>query len=109
MTRSPHPIQQVDAGLMWFRRDLRAFDNAALHHALAQCKQVHCVFVFDSDILGALPKADRRVEFIRESLVALDADLKALCAQKGGGLHLGLSICKFLYPAWLTLVLRQPT
>ena len=86
MTRSPHPIQQVDAGLMWFRRDLRAFDNAALHHALAQCKQVHCVFVFDSDILGALPKADRRVEFIRESLVALDADLKALCAQKGGGL-----------------------
>ena len=86
MTRSPHPIQQVDAGLMWFRRDLRAFDNAALHHALTQCKQVHCVFVFDSDILDALPKADRRVEFIRESLVALDADLQALCAQKGVGL-----------------------
>ena len=86
MTRSPHPIQQVDAGLMWFRRDLRAFDNAALHHALTQCKQVHCVFVFDSDILGPLPKADRRVEFIRESLVALDADLQALCAQKGVGL-----------------------
>ena len=86
MTRSPHPIQQVDAGLMWFRRDLRAFDNAALHHALTQCKQVHCVFVFDSDILGPLPKADRRVEFIRESLEALDADLQALCAQKGVGL-----------------------
>ncbi|NBW68523.1 MAG: deoxyribodipyrimidine photo-lyase [Betaproteobacteria bacterium] len=86
MTRSPHPIQQVDAGLMWFRRDLRAFDNAALHHALTQCKQVHCVFVFDSDILDALPKADRRVEFIRESLVALDADLQALCDQKGVGL-----------------------
>jgi len=71
---------------MWFRRDLRAFDNAALHHALTQCKQVHCVFVFDSDILGALPKADRRVEFIRESLVGLDADLQALCTQKGVGL-----------------------
>ena len=86
MTRSPHPIQQVDAGLMWFRRDLRAFDNAALHHALTQCKQVHCVFVFDSGILDALPKAVRRVEFIRESLVALDADLQALCDQKGVGL-----------------------
>ena len=84
MTRSPHPIQQVDAGLMWFRRDLRAFDNAALHHALTQCKQVHCVFVFDTDILGTLPKADRRVEFIRESLVALDADLQALSTKEGG-------------------------
>ena len=86
MTRSPRPIHQVDAGLMWFRRDLRAFDNAALHHALSLCKQVHCVFVFDSNILGPLPKADRRVEFIRESLVALDADLQALSTQKGFGL-----------------------
>jgi len=86
MTRSPHPTQQVAAGLMWFRRDLRAFDNAALHHALTQCKQVHCVFVFDSDILDPLPKADRRVEFIRESLETLDSDLQALCAQKGVGL-----------------------
>ena len=38
-------------GLVWFRRDLRAEDHAALHHALQQCQQVHCVFVFDSTIL----------------------------------------------------------
>jgi deoxyribodipyrimidine photo-lyase len=30
------------------------------------------VFVFDTDILDPLPRADRRVEFIRESLVDLD-------------------------------------
>ena len=57
-------------GLMWFRRDLRAEDNAALFHALKSCQVVHCAFVFDRDILDALPRADRRVEFIRESLVA---------------------------------------
>ena len=51
-------------GLVWFRRDLRSFDNAALHHALTSCQQVHCVFVFDKEILDSLPRADRRVEFI---------------------------------------------
>ncbi len=71
-------------GLMWFRRDLRAHDNAALYHALKQCKTVHCVFVFDQEILGKLPRADRRVEFIRESLVDLDAQLRKLCGKRAG-------------------------
>ena len=69
-----------DTGLMWFRRDLRADDNAALFHALKACKKVVCVFVFDKEILDPLPRADRRVEFIRESLVDLDAQLTQLCA-----------------------------
>ena len=69
-------------GLMWFRRDLRVDDNAALYHALRACRQVVCVFVFDEAILDPLPRADRRVEFIRESLVELQATLEAL----GGGL-----------------------
>jgi deoxyribodipyrimidine photo-lyase len=69
-------------GLMWFRRDLRVDDNAALYHALRACRQLLCVFVFDRAILDALPRADRRVEFIRESLVELETELRAL----GGGL-----------------------
>jgi deoxyribodipyrimidine photo-lyase len=40
------------------------------------------VFVFDRAILEPLPRADRRVEFIHASLLALDAEL----AQRGGGL-----------------------
>ena len=74
------------SGLMWFRRDLRCDDNAALYQALKACAQVHCVFVFDRSILDALPREDRRVEFIRESLVALDADLRARSGHAGGGL-----------------------
>lgn len=35
-------------------------------------------FVFDSDILDALPRADRRVEFICESLADLDLQLRTL-------------------------------
>ena len=65
-------------GLMWFRRDLRTTDNAALYHALKSCQQVWCVFVFDTTILDALPRADRRVEFIQRSLLELDERLHAL-------------------------------
>ncbi len=70
---------------MWFRRDLRAHDNAALHKALASCSQVHCVFVFDRTILDRLPtRRDRRVEFIRESLACLDENLRRLAGPHAG-------------------------
>jgi deoxyribodipyrimidine photo-lyase len=70
-------------GLVWFRRDLRVADNAALFHALKNCTKVHCVFVFDTEILQHLPAQDRRVAFIRESLVELDELLRAVALQAG--------------------------
>ncbi|MGE0348229.1 cryptochrome/photolyase family protein [Hydrogenophaga sp.] len=80
-------MNSYDKGLMWFRRDLRSQDNAALYHALKACRQVWCVFVFDTDILNPLLarglKADRRVEFIRESLVELDGRLRELGREHG--------------------------
>ena len=80
-------MNRYDKGLMWFRRDLRAEDNAALHQALSSCRQVWCVFVFDTEILDPLAErgltADRRVEFIRESLVELDQRLRALGQSHG--------------------------
>jgi len=58
-------------------------DHAALYHALRSARLVWCVFVFDRDILDALPRSDRRVEFIRDSLVGADAELRALAASHG--------------------------
>jgi deoxyribodipyrimidine photo-lyase len=75
--------QKYKIGLMWFRRDLRLEDNAALHHALKSCGKVFCLFVFDRGILDALPRADRRVEFLRESLVDLDGQLQAAARKHG--------------------------
>ncbi|MFN7153961.1 MAG: cryptochrome/photolyase family protein [Acidovorax sp.] len=83
---APSSEPSYPSGLVWFRRDLRANDHAALHRALTQCQQVHCVFVFDREILDALPQADRRVEFIHASLVELDETLRALSGQEQGGL-----------------------
>jgi deoxyribodipyrimidine photo-lyase len=78
--------RQFETGLMWFRRDLRVADNAALCLALTACRKLHCVFVFDAEILDALPRADRRVEFIRESLCELDNNLRQLSGASGAGL-----------------------
>ncbi|MFC0131321.1 deoxyribodipyrimidine photolyase [Massilia eurypsychrophila] len=64
--------------LVWFRRDLRAFDHAALHHALLSSRTVYCAFIFDDDILAPLPRRDRRVEFIHASVAELDAELHQL-------------------------------
>lgn len=44
MPQRPSP-KVYARGLMWFRRDLRAHDNAALSQALRQCAEVHAVFV----------------------------------------------------------------
>jgi deoxyribodipyrimidine photo-lyase len=77
-----HMNRTFDGALVWFRRDLRAEDHAALSHALRAARSVWCAFVFDRNILEPLPRADRRVEFIRDSLAALDEAL----AQQGGGL-----------------------
>ena len=76
-------MMKESTALVWFRRDLRVADHAALYHALKAHARVFCVFVFDTDILAALPKPeDRRVEFIWHSVKELDATLRA----HGGGL-----------------------
>ena len=72
-----------EKALVWFRRDLRDHDHAALSAALAVAGDVYCAFVFDTAILDALPsKRDRRVHFIHESLLELDTALRA----RGGAL-----------------------
>lgn len=71
----------MSTGLMWFRRDLRLHDNTALHHALTECEQVYCVFCFDREILDRIEdKSDRRVDFIHQCVLELDADLRRLGA-----------------------------
>ncbi len=80
MTDHPRPTSFPDAGLalVWLRRDLRLDDHAALATALKHADRVALCFVFDRGILDPLPRTDRRVAFIRESLVELDHRLRQL-------------------------------
>jgi deoxyribodipyrimidine photo-lyase len=90
--------KQYDTGLVWFRRDLRVDDNAALYHALKRCKKVYAVFVFDRAILDTLPVQDRRVEFIRETLLELSGKLSQLAHQNKSEVQnsKGLLVCHAL-------------
>ena len=87
MTKNtPKPLESA---LVWLRRDLRTSDHAALHHACKAAKQVWCAFIFDRDIVDSLPRADRRVEFIRDSLAQVHTQLAAWGAQHG---HAGVGL-----------------
>lgn len=66
----------ASVNIFWFRRDLRFHDNAGLYHALRGDLPVLPLFIFDRDILDELEeKADARVQFIRDTLVALQSAL----------------------------------
>lgn len=89
-------MKNTAISLCWLRRDLRLHDHAALYHALKNSTAVHCVFVFDTDILDALPnKADRRVEFIWQSVRELHEGLVKL----GSTLHVLHGSAAQLIPA----------
>ncbi len=97
--------KKYNTGLMWFRRDLRLQDNAALYQALKSCRQVLCVFVFDTAILDSLPRADRRVEFIRESTLELHEGLQRLASKHhipDGGLIVVHAVASDVVPTLAT-------
>lgn len=71
--------------IVWFRRDLRAADHAALAAALREARRVFAVFVFDTDILDRIDdRHDRRLSFIHAALAELDRDLAALGGMRPG-------------------------
>jgi len=68
---------QQAINIMWFRRDLRLDDNAALYYALKDENPVIPIFIFDKNILDDLEdKKDRRVEFIHNALTEIQSELK---------------------------------
>lgn len=69
--------------LVWFKRDLRWQDHAALT-AAAQQGAVRCIYVVEPDIWAQADAALQHFEFVRESLQALDQHLRLL----GGGIEI---------------------
>jgi deoxyribodipyrimidine photo-lyase len=64
--------------------------------ATRRARRVHCAFVFDREILDALPdRRDRRVEFIHASVLELDALLR----RAGGALHVRHARARDAIPA----------
>ena len=87
-------VPHYASALVWFRRDLRDFDHAALFLALKTSRRVHCAFVFDREILAALRPDDRRVDFIWHSVVELAGSL----ASRGGALIVRHAVARDAIP-----------
>ncbi len=67
----------TSTAILWYRRDLRVQDHPALAAALAAADQVVPVFVVDDILLAGRWPTANRAGFMRESLVALSAELAA--------------------------------
>ena len=63
--------------LFWFRRDLRLRDNVGFHKALQGKFPLLNIFIFDTEILGELPRNDARVSFISENLLKIKIELNS--------------------------------
>ena len=73
MSASPNSAAPV---LVWFRKDLRLADNAALAAALARGRSVVPVFVYDEPGEGEWPLGGASKWWLHHSLLALDAGLR---------------------------------
>jgi deoxyribodipyrimidine photo-lyase len=62
---------------MWFRRDLRLHDNAALTSALREARVVLPLFIFDDAVLQHPETGPARVAFLLGCLRDLDVNLQA--------------------------------
>jgi deoxyribodipyrimidine photo-lyase len=89
--------------LVWFKRDLRWQDHAALAQA-AQCGPVRCLYVVEPELWLQPDAALQHFEFVRESLQALDAELQL----RGGcvEVHTG-NLPDVLNRIWQTAPFRQ--
>lgn len=66
----------MNKSLVWFRRDLRLHDHAALSNAIHNSDEVHVIFIFDPALLDQLhDKKDCRVQFIHDSLLEMQSTL----------------------------------
>jgi deoxyribodipyrimidine photo-lyase len=69
----------TSVSVFWFRRDLRLEDNHGLFQAMQSGFPVVPIFIFDKAILDKLPNStDRRVEFIHQSLIAIQDKLVSI-------------------------------
>ena len=63
--------------IVWFKRDLRWHDHAALAHA-AKNGPVRCIYVIEPSFWAQADVALQHFEFIHESIQALNAHFRSL-------------------------------
>ena len=66
-----------DINILWFKRDLRIFDNQALHEAQKDA-DVLPLYIIEPELWQQKSYSDRQWKFCKECLIELREELKAL-------------------------------
>lgn len=66
-----------EISVIWLKRDLRLQDNEAIFNALSSNKRVLFLYVFEKSLLEDVHYHERHWNFIKQSLVDINEDLKA--------------------------------
>ena len=81
-----------DVHLIWYRRDLRVHDHAALSAAVASGAPVLPLYIFEPDLWALAEHSRRQFDFLMESLTELDEALTErgarLIVRKGNALDI---------------------
>jgi deoxyribodipyrimidine photo-lyase len=77
------PTKKIPYSVVWFKRDLRLHDHAALFYAVRQ-GPVLCLYVIEPSLWAQPDVANQHYQFLLESL----ADLSAALTKAGGKLHI---------------------
>ena len=64
--------------IVWFKRDLRLFDNEALFRALESNEPTLLIYIFEPSLLNDHHYSTRHFDFIKQSLEDLQNQLKSL-------------------------------
>jgi deoxyribodipyrimidine photo-lyase len=67
--------------VVWFKRDLRVRDNAALYAALLRSQMCIGIFIEEPGLWNQHPYSSRQLQFVRESTEELKSDLMKLKIQ----------------------------
>ena len=65
-----------DICVVWLKRDLRLHDNEAIVNALKSGRRVLLLYVFEKLLLNDPHYSERHWDFIKQSLVDMNRDLK---------------------------------
>jgi deoxyribodipyrimidine photo-lyase len=91
--------------VVWFRRDLRVDDHAALYHAASTGVPVVPLFIFDDDVIDRLPSDGAVFDFQAEALRDLDSAIVGrggrLICRRGAALEVHEAIIREFQPSAL--------
>ena len=72
------PINTIPVAIVWLKRDLRLRDHAALSLAQENHKHVLLLYIAEPSLRSEAHSSERHFDFIKQSLVDLNQQLKAL-------------------------------